>query len=763
MNEHRKAASAVFLLCLSILLGGVPYLAASFEDGTGKDSVFINEVCSWNETVLKDSEEEFCDYIELYNASGTEISIEGWHLSDESAALQKCRLEGSLGPGERRIIYADGEGMLPDAVSFRIGSEGETVFLSDAGGNLVDSISVPALDADTVYARVQDGQELWARMEPSPGAPNGEYAVLPDKTLNAPVFSAVSGFYEEPFLLKLRAEENETIFYTTDGSTPTEDSRQYEDGIMIEAASSRPNVWNSVQNVVENWKEYTPSEELADKATVIRAMTADAQGNISEVATATYFVGLDGYENTDVLSIAADPEDLFGEDGIFVTGREYDEWYLSDPGTEEEAPLPNFRKRGREWEAKASIQLFESGKEVLNQTAGLRVQGASTRGEPKKRFKIYAREEYSGSEYFDLELFDKKSHSFLLRHGFIDAFAPYLVEERDLSVQHSRPVAVFLNGEFWYGTYMREKYDKYYLQETYGVDADNVVIIKDGNVNEGEVEYVDEYQELLDWIRENEDLPPEEAYRILDERIDMQSYIDFLCANIYLCNMDTTQNANYMLWRTMKDEGTEYGDCKWRWFLYDLDSVEWLDPTPYGNYSSRTELAFFPQGKFENGRTPLKDHSFLRALRHDDVFRERFVMSFLDMANTCFAVEEVEEKLEAWGEDLSWNEGFFAHRAEYIIPNVAGAFHLSGVLEEIQVEVSDAQGGYVKVNTCTPDLSEGPWTGRYFIDYPVKLQAVAAEGYRFAGWKGSYITDEEEISADLKEGSVSVTAVFEKI
>ncbi len=761
VTGHRKAATILFLAGLSLLLGIAVFQTSvpGVEPGI-EGTVVINEVCSRNKSLLRDSNWLFSDYIELYNASEREVSIEGWHLSDDEHLMRKCRLEGVLAPGECRIIYADGEGEAPDAVAFKLRSEGETLFLTDAGGNLIDHLMVPALEADTVYARVQDGGGRWAKMEPSPGVSNAGSAVLRNRTLDAPVFSRESGFYDDPFWLELSAKENETIYYTTDGSEPTESSNVYTGKILIEEASSRPNVFNSIRNVVENWKEYTPSEKPVDKAVIIRAAAMDERMNISEVATATYFVGLDKYEDTEVVSLVAQPEDLFGEDGIYVTGKAYDEWYLSG-GPEEEAPRANFWRRGREWEAKGNLQYFVSGREVTNEPAGLRIQGATTRRGARKRFKIYAREEYGGSDYFEYEWFGKRSHSLLLRSGFFDVLAPRLVEDRALAVQGARRAVVFLNGEYWYTTYIREKYDKYYMQEVYGVDADNVAMLKNKDCAEGEESCAEDYLEILERLTEEENPSADEAYRELDELIDMQSYIDFLCANIYLCNLDVMQDNNYMLWRTMRDDGSEYGDGKWRWMLYDMDCVEWISPENYG-VEHRYEIAYFPGEETEDGWQPLKEHSFLRAMKNCELFRQRFVTTFLDMANTNFAKDQVEKQLKEFDQDLTWNDSFFAGRFDSIVSNVAEEFQLSGVLAEVCLEVSDPDGGYVKVNTCTPDLSDGRWSGRYFTDYPVELQAVAREGYRFAGWQGSSAADEEHLTLELKEGGVHVTAVFEK-
>ena len=42
---------------------------------------------------------------------------------------------------------------------------------------------------------------------------------------------------------------------------------------------------------------------------------------VSEAVTATYFVGENPYRDKLVVSLVADPEDLFGENGIYVTGK----------------------------------------------------------------------------------------------------------------------------------------------------------------------------------------------------------------------------------------------------------------------------------------------------------------------------------------------------------------------------------------------------------------------------------------------------------
>lgn len=754
MKKYMKAFIRIF--CFSILAAGAAACCGQEPDS----GVFINEVCSFNESTKRDSDRKYSDYIELYNNTDEEISLKGWRLSDDKDALDKAKLpDVSIGAGEYALFYANGKDGPKTSIAFRINSEGETIFLSDPEGNIADSIRVPRLEADTVYARTEDGSGRWARMEPSPNASNAGSGLLKNPILEEPVFSHSSGFYDEPFELEISAKQGGTIYYTLDGSEPTEESEVYTGAIPIGEVSGFPNVYNSVQNVVPDWKNYTPPQEPVDKAVVVRAAVIDHSNNASGTVTATFFVGLDQYQDADVLCLTADPDDLFGENGIYVTGKEYDDWYLS--GSAEDAPVPNFQKTGRHWEIEGSISFFESGELVTEQKAGIRIQGLSTRQRAKKRFSIYSRRAYSGSDYFDCEFFEgDRTHSIALREGFADAYLPSLVEDRDIATQNARPAVVFLNGEYWYTTYIKEKYGERYLNREYGVDPHNVLMIKNWEAGAGDEADYEIFEDFLQYLLERISSGSGASYEEMEQIMDVQSFIDYMCANIYLHNVDLEIGNNSVFWRTVEDEGTEYGDCRWRWMMYDLDAIEWSRADSYGA-ENLAEVNSFTAGEMI-GEQMLTDYPVFAVLKDDETFRKQFVLTFMDMVNTDFSLKAVEEKLAAGGEDLTWKDGFFAKRADYIVPCLAEEFHLTGTLEEICLEINDPQAGCVQVNTCTPDLSEKTWTGAYYTDYPVTLTAAAADGYRFAGWEGGCGDTEETITVDLREGGVKLKAVFEK-
>ena len=163
--------------------------------------------------------------------------------------------------------------------------------------------------------------------------------------------SLPGGYYEEDFTLVLNAPSYGKIYYTTDGSTPSENSQVYHGGIPITDRSAEPNVYHSIRNVVMNWKNFTPDQELVNKGTVVRAVYISDWGSKSDILTQTDFVGLQPPERGYTLSLVFEDEDVFGQDGIYVTGKAYDDWYLND-GTGDE-PLPITWSSGR-WEPSPS-------------------------------------------------------------------------------------------------------------------------------------------------------------------------------------------------------------------------------------------------------------------------------------------------------------------------------------------------------------------------------------------------------------------------
>ena len=147
----------------------------------------------------------------------------------------------------------------------------------------------------------------------------------------------------------------------------------------------------------------------------------------------------------------------------------------------------NFTQRGREWEREAYIEYFDGGEAKFSQNLGIRIHGGATRTYPQKSIRLYARGEY-GQEFIEYPIFGNKKimeegnvadkfKTLLLRNGgndgqstiFRDALMQSLVEHTSLDIQAYKPVIVFLNGEYWGIHNIRERFDRHYFEQYYGV------------------------------------------------------------------------------------------------------------------------------------------------------------------------------------------------------------------------------------------------------------------------------------------------------
>ena len=135
----------------------------------------------------------------------------------------------------------------------------------------------------------------------------------------------------------------------------------------------------------------------------------------------------------------------------------------------------------------------------------------------------------------------------------------------------------------------------------------------------------------------------------------------------------------------------------------------------------------------------LDSTTLFRSLKSSPEFRERFVLSFMDMLNNNFAPANVEKVLADYEE-----------------------FGLTGSLETVTVTTAHPEMGSVTVNTSLLDLSSGSWSGQYFTDYPITVTAAANDGYEFVGWKGDADGAGETVTVSV-DGGIALEAVFAKV
>lgn len=120
----------------------------------------INELGASNGSIATDEDGEFDDWIELYNNSDENISLSGYHLSDDASNLAKWTFPTvSIAPGEYLIVWADSDSTHPSGLhtNFKLSAGGEVLTLSDEAVQLIDQIDFGDQYEDITYGRFPNG------------------------------------------------------------------------------------------------------------------------------------------------------------------------------------------------------------------------------------------------------------------------------------------------------------------------------------------------------------------------------------------------------------------------------------------------------------------------------------------------------------------------------------------------------------------------------------------------------------------------------
>ena len=388
------------------------------------------------------------------------------------------------------------------------------------------------------------------------------------------LFSHHGGFYDEPFALSLGSNDWECqIHYTTNGNTPTANSPRYVAPLFLdEHLYSTSDIYTLPIAPVND--QFVPAS--VQHAIVIRAAAFDGEGRrVSEVFTQTYLIRSLGCEHhgLPVISVCCDSLSLFDYDtGILVPGVYFDAEKADSTG--------NYFQRGREWERLCNVEFYELDNSGINQQCGLRTHGNRGRKAAAKGLKIYAREEY-GKKRFKHRFFETtniKSFKHLVLkpfstvwpcEGVRDFVADRMALQMGLEAPNSRPMVMYLNGEYWGIYFLQEKIDGHYLDDHFGIDPEQCNVIsgngKTGLISQWNLEVVsgdDEgFRQMLDWL-EDADLSDSVNYAYLSHLVDIDNFIDYQIFETFITNMDWPAN-NMRCWQT--------GDSKWRFAFYDGD------------------------------------------------------------------------------------------------------------------------------------------------------------------------------------------------
>jgi hypothetical protein len=127
-----------------------------------EEGLFINEVYASGE-----------DWIEIYNALETSTNIGGYFIYDNEATKYQIPT-GTTVPGKGFIVFLCNDLANGLSTNFKLTSDGETVYLENKSGTLIDRVEFPAISAGQTYGRYPDGSaNLAISGTPTEGVTNG--------------------------------------------------------------------------------------------------------------------------------------------------------------------------------------------------------------------------------------------------------------------------------------------------------------------------------------------------------------------------------------------------------------------------------------------------------------------------------------------------------------------------------------------------------------------------------------------------------------
>jgi len=709
-------------------------------------SIFINEFMASNDQTIADENGEFDDWVEIYNAGDTSFDIGGKFVTDDLLEPNQWQIPTTdselttIPAGGYLIIWFDGDedqGVLH--VSPKLSGGGEQIGLYDADGIIpIDTLTYSEQTKDISEGRSPDGSIIFVKYSmPTPNEMNGK----PEpEEVATPVLSQAGGLYDNSIILTINsATDNANIFYTKDGSEPTENSNLYDLPIFVNTSQ------------------------------VIRVKAFKTGATSSKIVTNSYLIITN--HTLPVVAISGDPNLFFDEEiGLF-------------PNYEEDIEVP------------LNIEFYETdGTQGFNQVAEVEIHGSASARLAQKSLAIKAKGSL-GSSTIDYPIFPNKEkaayRSLILRNSgqdweytmFRDALESDLVtnlnnltvdlEKPNLDDQAYRPVIAYLNGEYW-GIYnLRERSDKRYIKNHYDLDDDEIDLLENlDDAKEGDFVAWNQLDSLL----RSKTFTDENGLNELTNLVDLDNYTDYIIHNIFIDNTDWPGN-NYLRWRPKTVDG------KWRWMTKDLDygfGYLELDTDNFNtgnpNINSLDRMLnptfFFPNPDWAT--------LLFNKLMENPAWKVDFINRMADQLNVLFSQQRILNKInefqaiyqpeinqhnQKWQNIWTWNQDVdvlktFAQGRTTAVRNhfVESIPEITGT-STVALNSLPNEGGTIKISTITTQIENPTWLGTYFNGLNIPLQAIPSEGYRFVGWSANVNSNEENATITLDE-DVSISAIF---
>lgn len=523
------------------------------------------------------------DWIELRNGSSRACSLDGWYLADSREGKDREKLSGTLAAGDYALVSVE---------AFGVAATGETLFLYDSEGHLRDLFETGALQSGITSGRLADGSaERVFFLEPTPGAANS--AACARGRTPAPLVSDASLYHTAAFAVTLRCADGQAVIhYTLDGSEPAADSPVYTGPISVSASL------------------------------VLRAVALRDGYLVSQQTTATYL--FTEPHTLPVVSVACDPAQF----KVFT----------------------QIKNIGRYPHTDAQITFYEAdGAWGTSFPADINPRGNQSIKYPQKSLSIHLRNRLGqGSVNYPFwgDGTAADYGTLILRNGsqdytkarLRDSFALRAVENLALDSARTRPVVVYVNGQYYGVMDFNEGMNQDYLVTHFQVDAATVSHVStNSTVRYGKN---DDFLRVRAFARGNP-FADDKNLEAFAQWVDVDYITDYIIAQTLFGNYDI-KNQSY--WAT--DDYT----IRWRPVFYDIDRC-------FADGNANRNL--FSKGYF-NKRGVVYDQTAGRVanmdlyayLKDNAGWCDRFLRRYAQLLSTEFSVARLQALLDEMADAL---------------------------------------------------------------------------------------------------------------
>ncbi|MBP3410791.1 MAG: lamin tail domain-containing protein, partial [Clostridia bacterium] len=312
----------------------------------------LTEAMASNNLYFADENGEYHDYVEIHNTSSMDVNLEGWFLADSSDALKDWAFPAvNLPAGGYLAVHCSGLDRTTDPnhlhTDFKIGSDGECIYLTQPDGQTVSTLETIALLDDQAYSLVNGA---WTtEIGPTPGMENTADAAGKAHTA---AFGDRSGSVYISEIMAVPSEQEYDWIELYNGSSQAVDLSDY----GLSDNSHKPRKWQFPQGTIIQPGQYMGIYLSGQEVSTLKGFI---NADFALAAEGHYTVTLAEPDGKVIDAVY-----LTNQYGGVSCGRAQGEegFFLFEKGTPGVANTGN-HYRGRALEAQASVQggLFKGG------------------------------------------------------------------------------------------------------------------------------------------------------------------------------------------------------------------------------------------------------------------------------------------------------------------------------------------------------------------------------------------------------------------